>query len=163
MRQQVLTLYNFDELPDDIQQQVIEDYRKYIDYTYYEHEIYEGFNSIEAFVNAYGITITQASIDAYSPNYVRHDGTPANFRGLKIKSVKRDNMPRGYYIDSILHEEFYDIFQATGDAFHAFTEAVDLAMEAISESCKSYYEDESIRDHLINNEYEFLECGTIHN
>ena len=163
MRTQTISLYTFEELPDTVKAKVIEGYRNGIDYTEYEHELDEGFASIEAFCEHFGVKVKECSINAFSHAYITTTAEQDNFRGIKLSSIDRDYMPTGYYLDCDLWETFHDDFKDTGNAKYAFECALEAAINAIQQSCESYYEDDSIIARLEANEYEFLECGEIYN
>lgn len=163
MKTHTITTYSFQELSDDIREQVIKRELDDMDYTYYEHEIDEGFESIKFFCEYFNIEIDKAHIDVYGPCYVHTNATPSNFRGVKLKSIPRDYMPTGYYVDWYLWEVFYDRFKESGNAFEAFLNAIESATDAIKRSCEDYYQEDSIIARIDANEYEFLEDGTIFN
>ena len=95
--------------------------------------------------------------------YVITTAENENFRGVKLKSIDRDYMPTGYYMDSYLWETFHEEFKLSGNAMEAFRCALQAAIHSVQLSCESYYEDESIIARLEANEYEFLVCGEIYN
>lgn len=161
MRTKTIELYTFDELAPEIQERVISDWRNNMDWEDYEHELDEGFESIERFCESFGVSVSECHISAFQPCYLRSDATPEHFRNIKLKSIDREAMPTGYYIDSYLWETFYDEFKCSSNAYHAFQYAIESAIAAIKQACEYYYEDESIISRIQANEYEFLEDGTL--
>lgn len=158
MRQQTIALYTFDELSDDAKEVAREWYRQDLQYPWFD----ESMNSIKVFCDEFGVSIKDYSIGAFSHSYIETDVENSNFRGLKLKRVKRDNMPTGYCIDCELWETFYDDFKRTGNALHAFNEAIDAAVSEIVRDIEYQYSDEAIDEMLTINEYEFTENGKIY-
>ena len=158
MRTEQVTIYTFDELNDDAKDKAREWYRQGLEYPWFD----ESMNSIKRFCDEFGASIKDYSIGAFCHSYIDTDAENANFRGLKLKTVKRDNMPTGYCIDCTLWNTFYDEFKRTGDALYAFNDAIDAAVRSIVADAEYQYTDESIDEMLIINEYEFTADGSIY-
>ena len=158
MRIENVTIYTFDELNDVAKEKAREWYRQGLEYPWFD----ESMNSIKCFCDEFGVSIKDYSIGAFSHSYIETDVENSNFRGLKLKNVKRDNMPTGYCLDCELWETFYDEFKRTGDALYAFNNAIDVAVRSIVADAEYQYTDESVDEMLIINEYEFTENGSIY-
>lgn len=158
MRTEQVIIYTFDELNDAAKDKAREWYRQSLDYPWWS----ESNDSIKAFCDEFGVSIKDYSIGAFSHSYIETDVENSNFRGLKLKNVKRDNMPTGYCIDCELWETFYDDFKRTGNALYAFNEAIDAAVCSIVADAEYQYTDESVEEMLTINEYEFTEDGSIY-
>jgi hypothetical protein len=158
MRTEQVTIYTFDELNDAAKDKAREWYRKNLDYPW----LTESMNSVKYFCDEFGVSIKNYSIGAFSHSYIETDVENSNFRGLKLKNVKRNNMPTGYYLDCDLRETFYNEFKRTGNALYAFNEAIDAAVRSIVSDAEYQYTDESIDEMLTINEYEFTENGSIY-
>lgn len=158
MRTENVTLYKFDELNDTTKDKAREWYRQNLDYPWFD----ESMNSINAFCDEFGVSIKDYSIGAFCHSYIETDAENSNFRGLKLKNVRRDNMPTGYCFDCTLWQTFYDEFKRTGDALYAFNDAIDNARREIVADIEYQYTDESVDEMLTINEYEFTENGSIY-
>jgi len=158
MRTEQVTIYTFDELNDVAKDKAREWYRQGLEYPWFD----ESMNSIKCFCDEFGVSIKDYSIGAFSHSYIETDVENSNFRGLKLKTVKRDNMPTGYCLDCELWETFYDEFKRTGDALYAFNNAIDVAVRSIVADAEYQYTDESVDEMLIINEYEFTTDGSIY-
>lgn len=164
MKTHTITTYDFNELDDNIKELVIDRYRNDMAHRYYEHELDEGYASIENFCQHFGVTVKECCMSPFNRAYIITDATPAHFRGFKLKSINPDYCPTGYYIDSYLWPTFVKEMQNNdGNAFDAFKTALYDAIHAVQRECESYYEDEHIIDTIQANEYQFLQDGTIFN
>ena len=159
MKTVTIALYKFDELSDDAKETAREAYRySGIEYFWFDDAI----GSIKAFCDYFNVKIKDYEIGAYSPSYLTTDANNANFRGIKLKSIDRENMPTGYCLDCTLWQTFYDQFKRTGDALYAFNDAIDDAVREIVRDAEYQYSDESIDEMLTINEYDFTENGKIY-
>ena len=149
-----LTLYRFDELGDKAKEKAREWYRDGLEY----HWFSESMDSIRAFAKHFGVTVKDWSIGGYG-SYIHTDATNANFRGLKLADIDRDYMPTGYCLDADLWQEFYDQFKQTGDAKHAFEQALEEAISAIQRDIDYQFSDEAVDESMTFNEYKFTEDG----
>lgn len=152
-----LTLYEFDELDDKAKEKAREWYRDGLEYPWFS----ESIDSIRAFCNHFNVGLLDWSLGSYDNDYIKTDATNANFRGVKLADIDRDYMPTGYCTDCDLWHEFHDQFKRTGDAKHAFEQALQAALRAIQRDIDYQYTDESVDDALIANEYKFLKSGKV--
>jgi hypothetical protein len=162
MRTYSINVYKFDELPENIQERVIGEFKNDMDYTFYEHVLDEGYESIKLFCNHFGVDIQECHMSAFNRPYIITTAEAANFRGVKLNSINPDHNPTGFYIDSYLWETMHSEFKMSGNAFHAFECALQTAIEAVQRECEGYYEDESIIAMIEANEYEFTDNGEIY-
>ena len=153
-----VTLYKFDELPTEKAKEMARDWWRSIDTDLAWSK--ESRQSIEAFCEQFGIRLLDYQVGPYSPFYYRlSDYDNSNFRGVKLKGLKRENYPTGYCLDADMSATFYDVFKAMGDAKHAFKEAIEEGLRSWREDMEWQCSDEYIDDLLIANEYEFTESG----
>jgi hypothetical protein len=156
MRQ--ITLYKFPELPGDEAKEAARAWgRQCVDNDPPWGD--ESRQSIQTFCADFGVTLKGWSVSAGSYVYTLPKLDNSTFRGLKLRDVKRDNMPTGYCIDCTLWETFHDEWERTGDPKHAFNEAVRAGFKAWADDWDASLSDEAIDDFLTANEYEFTEEG----
>ena len=156
MRTISFNAYKFDELSDEAKENA-RDWWSGIGEEYFWWN--EAVQSLEAFCDHFNVTIKDYSVDTWGHSYVDTDASNQNFRGLKLKVVDREQMPTGYCADCDLWYTFHDEFKRTGDALHAFNEAIDAWLKAVRSDMEYQQSDEFIDDHLTANEYEFTEDG----
>lgn len=154
-----IDIYKFDELDDDAKEKAISTYR-YRGHGYAWVDEYK--DSLNAFVEHFGVRIKDYSIGTCSYSYIETDAGKEHFRGLKLKSFSRDNMPTGFCADCDLWLTFYDHFKKTGDAKGAFNEAIDAFVKAWVNDMEHQESDEYIAEMLTINEYDFESDGTFY-
>lgn len=156
MRTICKTVFLFSELSDDARERALETMRGWPDiYGWYD----ESLHSIRAFCDRFGVRLTDYSVGPWSPIEYKTDATNANFRGVKLRDINRDEMPTGYGLDCALWETFFDEFKRTGDALHAFGVALDAAFNAWRADWEDAYSDEQLAELADINEWEFYENG----
>lgn len=155
MRTETINIYTFDELSDAAKEKAREWYRNGMEYFWWN----DSLESIKAFCDGYGVTIKDYSIGPFERSWITTDASNENFRGVKLRDVPRDDTPTGYCLDCALWQTFHDEFKRTGDALRAFNEAIDAAVAEIVADMEYQYTDESVDEHILINEYEFLENG----
>lgn len=159
MRTATINVHKFDELSDAAKETAREWWRNGLDYPWTD----EAMNSVYHFVRDIGGTdVSDYRIDPCGYSYIDTNATSQNFRGLKLKDVDRNKMPTGYCTDCALYQTFYDEFKRTGDAFYAFKEALDAAVNEIRADIEYQYSDECVDEMLAINGYEFTEDGNIY-
>ena len=158
MRTATVQIYKFNELSDEAKENAREWYKTNLDYPWFD----ESLNSIKAFCDHFGVSVKDWSIGAFCPSYLTTDATNSNFRGVKLKSIDREQMPTGFCLDCDLWFTFYDEFKRTGDALYAFNQAIDAAVDSIVKDAEYQYSDESVDEMLTINEYEFTEDGKLY-
>lgn len=151
------TTYKFGELSDSAKERACSDWRTAGAFEYAWDT--ESLQSIRAFCNAFGVKLKNYSADTWGACYAHTDATNANFRGLKLRDVDRDNMPTGYCLDCDLWMTFYDEFKRTGSALKAFEEALDVAIRSWRDDREQQESDEYVAEFLTINEFEFMENG----
>ena len=149
-----IEVYSFEELSKEAQSKAIENNRYAFEYAYYA----EDKKSLTVFGDYFGVSLEYYT-DAWNNVYFEHKADNSNFRGIKLKDIKRDNMPTGYCLDCALWETFYDEFKSTGNAKEAFSQALKKAGKCISEDINHTTDDEYIEEMLIVNEYQFTKDG----
>lgn len=160
MRTETITIYKFDELPTDAaKERARERGRQWVN----EDPSWntESRQSIEAFCDHFGVTLTEWSVGAYSPLDYSTDAENSHFRGVKLAQFDRNYMPTGYCLDCDLWITFYDEFKRAGNAKGAFDAAIDAGFKGWRNDLESQLEDEHIDEFLSINEYEFDECGNL--
>ena len=156
MRVLTVEAFRFQDLEDEAKERAREWYRDGLDYPWFS----ESIDSIRAFAKHFGVSLMDWEIGG-GRNYIKTDATNANFRGVRLDSINRDHMPTGYCLDADLWEAFYDEFKKTGDAKHAFEQALEAALCAIQRDIEYQYSNEAVDESLRFNEYEFNSDGSI--
>lgn len=152
-----VTIYKFDELGDDAKDMARDWLRRRTNYPWFS----ESIDSIRAFVEHFGGTVTDWQLGDDYRSFVKTDLTNANFRGVKLADINRDYMPTGYCLDADLWGTFYQEFKRTSDALYAANQAIEAALSAVRKDIEFQYTDEAIDETLIANEYQFTEDGRI--
>lgn len=148
-------VYTFAELDEAAKEVARNWYRETDDFPWSD----EWLDSIKTFVDHFGANLRTWSIGPYCPVDYTVDYDNSNFRGLKLRDFTRDHMPTGYCGDCDLWETFYDVFKSSGDAKHAFEQAVDAGFKAWRDDWEYSLSDEAVDEAIIANEYEFFENG----
>jgi hypothetical protein len=156
MRVLTVEAFRFQDLEDEAKERAREWYRNGLDYPWFS----ESIDSIRAFAKHFGVSLMDWEIGG-GRNYIKTDATNANFRGVRLDSINRDHMPTGYCLDADLWEAFYDEFKKTGDAKHAFEQALEAALCAVQRDIEYQYSNEAVDESLRFNEYEFNSDGSI--
>ena len=159
MRTMTVNVYQFDELPDDIKANVIENFSQ--DPTLCDWALEDGIRSMKAYCEHFEVNLKDWQVGAYCRSYSITDADNAHFRGRKLKDFDPDYMPTGYSIDWNFFGEFYEEFKRTGDAKAAFEYGLERGLGAIERDCEGCYEEDSIIAMIEANEYEFLQDGTL--
>lgn len=158
MRQQTITIYKFNELPDSVKENARSWYRQNQEF----HWSDESLQSIYTFCDHFGIRITQISVSPYSTPDYDADYFNSHFRCLRLRDFQRDFMPTGYCLDCDLWQTFYDEFKRTSSAKKAFDAALWAGFKAWRDDMEHQCSDEYIDKHLEINEYEFDEFGNFY-
>lgn len=158
MRTETIVVYKFNELSNNAKHKAREWYRQGIEYPLFD----ESVNSVRTFCDHFNVTMKDWYIGAFSRSWIRTDAENSHFRGVKLRDIDREYMPTGFALDCTLWHTFHDQFKRTGDALHAFKEALDYAVSEIVDDAEFHYTDEAVDDALITNGYEFLEDGTVY-
>lgn len=153
MRTIELELYQFNELDEKAKERARDWWRSCSELAWCE----ESRESITAFIEHFGGKLLDWNIGPYMPLDYRIE-TPT-MRGVKLRDIDRDNMPTGYCLDCSLWMTFYDEFKRTGDARHAFNEAVEKGFYDWRADMEWQLSDEYIDETIIANEYEFTIGG----
>lgn len=151
-----IKIYSFEELDDDAKERAREWWRNGLDYPWFS----ESIDSIRAFAKHFGVSLMDWEIGG-GRNYIKTDATKDNFRGVRLADINPDFMPTGYCLDADLWEAFYDEFKKTGDAKHAFEQALEDALCAIQRDIEYQYSNEAVDESLRFNEYQFTDDGRI--
>ena len=149
------TIYHFDELSDEAKETARDSFRDMEPFW-----TKESIQSIEAFCEAFDVSLLDYSVDIYRSFY-RTNASNANFRGKRLSQFNREYMPTGYCLDNELWMTFYDVFRNTGDAKYAFNEALDAGFRAWRKDLEYQTTDEYIDDFIIGDGYEFYENGKL--
>ena len=156
MQTVTIEVFSFDELSEEAQAKAIENNRYRFEYAWFGDDS----KSLKAFGDYFGVSLEYYT-DTWNNVYFDHTADNSNFRGVKLKDIKRDNMPTGYYLDNVLWETFYDEFKSSADAKDAFNQALKKASECIRDEINHTTDDEYIEDMLIANDYRFTIDGKI--
>ena len=157
MREVITKVYTFDELDAMTQEKIISEYQS--DEYLHDCAIEDGFKSLKAFCDHFGVKIVNYEIAPFNPSYVHTDASNDHFRGLKLKNCDPDYMPTGYFTDEDFFKTFYEQFKKHSDAKQAFLDALEAGLWAIVQDCENCYDSESIIEHIRELEHEFTEDG----
>lgn len=159
MRTETITIYKFDELPSErAKEKARYWWRSTADYPWWG----EAFNCINHFCAHFRVKLTDYEVSTHRPYYFKTDATKDNFRGIKLKDIHSEHSPTGYCLDYTLWHTFFMTFKQTGDAKHAFNEALDAAFKDIVSDMEWHETDECIDELLTINEYEFTVDGEVY-
>ena len=148
MRQKVINIYSFNELSNGAKLNALNYQRENWHYLWG----WEAIRSVEAFATLIGVKITNYNIDWLNPkqSYFKYDDTNIN----KDLYIDIETELTGVFTD-------HEIIRAWNE-----TKSVNQTLDKFLWICCADYEEqltnESIEEHLIANNYEFLECGTIY-
>lgn len=154
MRTILKNIYTFDELDNRAKNRARAWWREHIDFDDTDEKY-----SIDKFCEHFGVRLVDWSVGPHTPINYKHDASNENFRGLKLKDFMHDHMPTGYYLDCDLWQTFYMVFKNTGDAKHAFNEALDAGFRAWREDMEYRLTDKAVDEDLAVNDYEFYDDG----
>jgi hypothetical protein len=155
MRTATVEIYAFDELSDDAKARARNWWRAGFEYSWHD----ESLASVKAFCAHFGVRLTKWEIGAYSPYSYSTDADNSHFRGRKLRDFDREHNPTGFCLDYDLWSTFYDQFEKTGDAKHAFDMALDAGFCAWRDDIEYQLSDAGIDDSLEANAYEFYADG----
>jgi len=152
-----INTYSFHELSDQAKETAISNYRsKGFEYHWRD----ESHESLNAFCDLFGVKVTDWSIGTWGNSYIKTDAENSHFRGWnKAKVNAIPEFLTGYCLDCAFIEEFKKEFEKTGDALYSFNEAIDAGLKDWVSDLEYQESDEYISEHLIANEYQFLENG----
>ena len=154
MKQRIINVYSFDELSDKAKEKALDEFRMMDNFTWQR----DYNDSLSAFLDQFGASLMEYNIDMASID-VSIDNSA--FRGVKLKEFKPDYMPTGFCADCELWETFYNEFKRTGDAKHAFFDALQNFMFTFRKDYEFSYSDEFLIDMIEANEYEFDADGNL--
>jgi hypothetical protein len=151
-----IDVFNFHELDEKGKENARDWYRSAsFDYAWSE----ESIDSIKSFCDFFGVTLKNWECGPYqSPSY-ETNAENRHFRGIKLSSIDREQIPTGYFLDCTLWQYFYDQFKRTGDAKDAFDGALWSGFIEWRNDMEFQLSDEYIDDFLTNNEYQFTIDG----
>jgi hypothetical protein len=150
-----LEIYNFSELSETAKQKARDWYREGAEYGWHS----ENRDSIQKFCDRYGATLRDWNLSPFEGIHYRLEMPPGMFRGLKLRDVNRDEMPTGYYLDSVLYMTFFDEWKRTSNPRAAFNAAIYAGFEVWRDDWEHSLSDESIDETIEANEYTFTANG----
>lgn len=157
MRTVCKTVFFLSELSDSARERALETMRAWPDVYGFSDD---SLSSIVAFCRRFGVCLTDWKIGPWSPVEYETDATNVNFRGVKLRDIDPENMPTGYCLDCALWQTFHDEFKRTGDAFHAFSVALDAGFNGWRADWEDAYSDDQLSELADVNGYEFNEDGS---
>ena len=153
-------VFTFEELNESAKERALNDLRESYDFAWSD----DWKDSIFTFCTRFGVTIKDWNIDPWRPvDYTIGDYSNDNFRGLKLSQFNREPTPTGYYGDHFLWSTFYDEFKRTGDAKHAFEQAVHAGFVAWRNDWEESLSDDALIELFEANEYLFTADGALYN
>ena len=157
MRQELRTIYKFDELPSDAAKEKAREWWRNLSGCLAWGD--EWRESAETFCAEFGVTLRDWSVGPFSPVDVSHNAENHHFRGRKLREFDPGHMPTGYCGDCDFWEKFHQEFKRTGDAKGAFDSAIWAGFYAWRADMEWHLSDEAVDETLSANEYEFDEDG----
>jgi len=122
---------------------------------YLEAEKIAFSESLMLFCDLFGVKVKD-----WSHSYIKTDAENSHFRGWnKAKVNAIPEFLTGYCLDCAFIEEFKKEFEKTGDALYSFNEAIDAGLKEWVNYLEDQESDEYVSEHLIANDYQFLENG----
>lgn len=158
MREININLFSFSELNEEAQKSALIWACNNIGDIYCWND--ESLQSIKAFCQKYVVTLERYSISPFEGYEYATNASNDNFRGVRLKHIRREEWLTGYCLDNTLMYTFYDTFKETGNALGAFNTALDAGFKEWLEDWEDSYSDESLGDFLDANEYEFTQYGS---
>lgn len=153
-----INLYDITELSEKAAERALEKLR----YSYDPAWNNESRQSIEAFCNHFGVKLLDWEVGAWQSIYYRTDATNKNFRGIKLKDINPDYSPTGYCLDLALWGTFRESFKESGDALHAFNDALDAGFKEWRADIEYQFSDEHLTEYALCNEFKFTEDGNLY-
>lgn len=152
-----INTYSFAELSEEAKEKAISDYRsKGFEYAWQD----ENIESLNTFCALFGVSVTDWSIGTWGHSYIETNAENSHFRGWnKAKVAAIPEFLTGYCLDCAFVDAFKREFEKTGDALQSFNEAIDAGLKDWVADLEYQESDEYISEHLITNEYQFLEMG----
>jgi len=176
MREHTIKLYTIDELPEDIQAKIYENFR--VNDPDLFHWADEWIDSLKAFCNQFGITLRDYEIGPdHRGNHVEwciDDDAIAGLHGIRLFKYIRNNYDHllqgdcpftGYCGDESLIDPIRNFMQKPeqGYTMHDLvTDCVDAWMHGMLQDWEWHYSDEYIHELCQINEYEFTEEGVFY-
>jgi hypothetical protein len=113
------------------------------------------------FVMFSGLALRIGHLGVIRYSFVDTDASPRHFRGFTLKEALRltDSSLTGYCLDYDLTNAFYESFKNSGDAYEAFTDALQAFCLAVEKDLEYCFSDEALSEWGQCNGYEFLESG----
>lgn len=155
MKTRTIHIYSFAELSEEAKEKARNWWRNGFEYAWHD----ESLASVKAFCEHFGVKLKEWSIGAYCPFEYSTDAENRNFRGIKLRDIDREFTPTGYCLDNCLWYAFYDEFKKTGDAKHAFNDALHAGFKAWQDDIEYQLSDEAADEAISINDYEFFETG----
>lgn len=152
-----INVYQFNELSEEAKEKAVQQYRSSgFEYAWQD----ESRDSLKAFCDLFNVKVTDYSIGTWGHSYIKTDAENNHFRGWnKAKVAAIPEFLTGYCLDCAFIETFQDQFEKTGDALYSFNEAIDAGLSDWIKDLEYQESDEYITEHLIANDYQFLENG----
>jgi hypothetical protein len=161
MKTKTINIYNIHELSEKAQEKAHSDYlNNGFEYFWLD----ESSDSIRAFCDMFGVTLTDWALTTYGHSYLKTDATQETFRGVKPSDIPTldamEKWPTGYCMDETLFSAFHEYAAKHGDTKGAFDHAIDKALDMIIADMQYQESFEYFLDMAEANEWEYLEDGS---
>lgn len=150
-----IEIFTFSELSETAKQKAREWFRDGDVYGWHS----ENRDSIQKFCDRYGAGLRDWQIAPFENIHYQLEMPPGLFRGLKLRDINRDDMPTGYFLDSVLYGTFFDEWKRTSDPRAAFDAAIHAGFKAWRDDWEHSLSDEAIDETIEVNEYTFTANG----
>jgi len=165
------TVYNFDELSDDAKYRAMDD----VEYPW----CYENMESLKTFMNLFNIHLTDYSIDlsggkcSYSYiNWSADDSIIMELKYIRLYKYLLNNYEKhinqnceltGYFMDASLMYHLTEFMKApySISGYDLFKKCIEEFKDDYLKDCEGYYSFESFKELSDNNEWLYLEDGSL--
>lgn len=150
-----IKLYKFNELSEDTQKKVIQDWRYDGEYLWIDDDI----DILKQFAEDFNITIKDYELSPYSHSYIKYDTSTLD-TDIDIHSLesKKDDS----YLYGFMLEEYKKQLKYTSDKEYSFNQAMECGKIYIIKEMEYQNSDEYIEESITINEYDFTEDGEIY-
>lgn len=156
-----IQVFEFSELSEKAKEKALNDFCSQDSYPFYS----DAQASLQSFCDLFYIKIKDYNYGdccRYN-NWIKTDACNDSFRGLKIRQFNFDQMPTGYFMDSVLLEKFKQEWIATSSALLAFREALRTFITTINKEVEDYFSAKSLEEMSKANNWTYLPNGKLFN
>lgn len=157
MRTEQIKVYKFNELPQETQKRI---YEEYLSSGHFEHHwVDESIQAIKDWLDYGGVTVTDWSLSTYGHSYIDTDLCHEFIRGIKANHW--DDYKDSYYLEMHMTNKFKEICKSSsGNILAAIQESIDEGLDCIIKDMEYQESFEYFKDTAEANEWEYLANGT---